>query len=82
MRRLFTALAAAGSMLLITASLALGAAPQAPIGGEGAHPHHVPTPAGCVDINAVLFEPAAPGLHRAAENTGPRRARTTAHPEE
>lgn len=71
MRKLSTALAAAVSLLLLTASVALAAAPQAPIGGEGAHPHHVTTPAGCVDINAVLFEPGARGLHRASEETGP-----------
>ena len=44
---------------------------MAPVGGAGAHPHHVHTGnGGCVDINSVLFEPDTRGLHRASNETG------------
>ena len=45
-------------------------AEQSPIGGDHAHPHHVHTPAGCVDINQVLFEPAGRGLHQGSNASG------------
>lgn len=47
------------------------AAEQSPLGGPGAHPHHVDTGSGCVDINAVTFEPLTFGLHRGANESGP-----------
>ncbi len=47
------------------------AAEQSPVGGPGAHPHHVHTPSGCVDIDSVFFEPADRGLHRGSNASGP-----------
>jgi hypothetical protein len=38
--------------------------PVTEFGVTGAHTHHVNTPAGCVDIDAVYFLPADNGLHR------------------
>ena len=52
---------------------AFAAAPQSPVGGPGAHPHHVHTGSGCRDIDAVMFEPGASGLHRGSNASGPTR---------
>ncbi len=38
--------------------------------GAGGHQHHVNTPAGCVPINAVLFEGGDRGLHRGSDESG------------
>ena len=71
MRRflLFAVLAVAlavGSPSLVSAQAA-----QSPVGGSGAHQHHVITPQGCVDVGAVAFEPdATRGLHGAAFASG------------
>ena len=49
-------------------------AAQSPVGGPGAHPHHVHTGnGGCVDIDSVFFEPAGRGLHRGSNASGPTR---------
>ena len=75
MRKLSAALVAASSALLLTASLALAADPPAavpsPVGGFEAHFHHVDTPAGCVNVGAVKFEPdGTRGLHGVAFASG------------
>lgn len=71
MRRLSAAFVAASSALLLTASLAFAAAGPSPVGGTGAHFHHVDTPAGCVNVGAVTFEPdVTRGLHGAAFASG------------
>ena len=42
------------------------------VGGPGAHPHHVDLGNGdCVNIDSVLFEPAARGLHRGSNSSTP-----------
>ncbi len=65
--------------LLSIAAIALSVAPtvaaipaaQSPVGGTGAHPHHVHTGSGCVTLDAVLFEPdETRGLHGASARTG------------
>ncbi len=66
MRKLLVASVAACA-LLVSAPTAFA---DPPIGGAGAHPHHVMTPSGCVDINAVLFNPDTRGLHRGAMASG------------
>lgn len=46
-------------------------AAQSPVGGPGAHPHHVHTGNGdCVDINSVQFEPDDRGLHQGSNASG------------
>lgn len=42
-------------------------------GMDDSHPHHVRTPAGCVDIDAVYFTPTDHGLHRGGNASGPDR---------
>ena len=69
--------------LLVAGALSLAAVPAAsavpspespsPVGGPGAHPHHVHTGKGCRNIDAVLFEPAGRGLHRGSNASGPTR---------
>ena len=67
--------------LLAVGALGLAAVPgapaapaeQSPVGGPGAHPHHVHTGQGCRDIDAVLFEPSSRGLHRGSNASGPTR---------
>lgn len=73
MRKLrFMLLTAAVSAFIVAPGAIAEPAPESPIGGDHAHPHHVHTGnGGCVDINAVLFEPAARGLHRGANESGP-----------
>ena len=72
MRRFAVALLGAGALTFTPA--ALGApAEQSPVGGPGAHPHHVHTGNGCRNINAVLFEPDTRGLHRGSNASGPTR---------
>ena len=44
-------------------------AEEAPV-GPGGHRHHVNTPSGCIDINAVLFEGGTRGLHQGSEASG------------
>ncbi len=45
----------------------------APVGGPGAHPHHVHTGNdGCVDIDSVKFERDDRGLHRGSDSSGSR----------
>ena len=47
-------------------------AEESPIGGTGAHPHHVQTGNGdCVAIDRLIFEPGARGLHRGALEGAP-----------
>ncbi len=70
MRRLVVLAALALSLALGSPTLVSAQAEQSPIGGSGAHPHHVTTPAGCQDIDAVAFEPGARGLHRGAHESG------------
>ncbi len=67
-------------ILLVTVALLMVAfasvaqaqpAEQAPVGGAGAHPHHVHTGnGGCVDIDSVLFEPDSSGLHQGSNASG------------
>jgi hypothetical protein len=59
--------------LALFAGVANAQAPQSPVGEleKGAHPHHVNTPAGCVDIDSVFFEPDVRGLHRGSNESGP-----------
>jgi hypothetical protein len=74
MRKLFAGALMVGALALgAPAALAADppAADQSPIGGAGAHTHHVNTPSGCVDIDALMFEPLAFGLHRGANESGP-----------
>lgn len=63
--------AMSGALVLSAGGLAQAApAEQSPVGGTHAHAHHVHTGnGGCVDIDYVLFEPAARGLHHAAHNS-------------
>jgi hypothetical protein len=57
--------------LALFAGVANAQATQSPVGGEGAHPHHVHTGNdGCVDINSVFFEPDVRGLHQGSNASG------------
>jgi hypothetical protein len=57
--------------LALFAGVANAQAPQSPVGGPGAHPHHVHTGNdGCVDIDAVFFEPDVRGLHQGSNASG------------
>jgi hypothetical protein len=59
--------------LLMTVGLGVAnaqPAEQSPVGGTFAHPHHVHTPSGCVDIDSVFFEPAHRGLHGGSHASG------------
>lgn len=70
-----------GAGLALLGSLTVGsalaadppAADQSPVGGNHAHPHHVHLGNGsCVNLDAVLFEPAHHGLHQGADaSSGP-----------
>ena len=65
--------AVATMVMVLGLSGVSGAAPAAnsPVGGTGAHPHHVHTGnGGCVQIDSVLFEPASRGLHNGANASG------------
>ena len=75
MRRLAIVIATVATLALAAPAVAdePPAADQSPIGGEHAHRHIVITGSGCVDIDHVLFEPAARGLHRGANASGPDR---------
>jgi hypothetical protein len=58
-------------LMTLFAGVANAQAPQSPVGGAGAHPHHVHTGnGGCVDIDSVLFEPATRGLHQGSNASG------------
>ena len=72
MRKLALTLLIAGAFTFAVVPSALsGPAPQSPVGGFGAHPHHVHTGnGGCVDIDSVLFEPSTRGLHRGSNASG------------
>jgi hypothetical protein len=61
--------------LALFAGVANAQAPQSPVGeGPPAHPHHVHTGNdGCVDIDAVFFEPDVRGLHQGSNASGPTR---------
>ena len=74
MRQLFAGALMVGALAL-GAPAALGADPpaadQSPIGGTGAHTHHVFIGnGGCVDIDAVMFEPTTSGLHQGSNASG------------
>jgi hypothetical protein len=60
--------------LLMTAFAAVAQAQpadQSPVGGPGAHPHHIHTGnGGCVGIDGVLFEPDDRGLHQGSNASG------------
>lgn len=75
MHKLSTALLAAGALGLAGVPAASAVpAEQSPIGGPGAHPHHVHTGnGGCRDLAAPPMEPGARGLHRASNESGPAR---------
>ena len=71
MRKLGLTVLVAGAFAFAAVPGALGEpAPQSPVGGPGAHPHHVHTGSGCVDIDSVLFEPSTRGLHRGSNASG------------
>ena len=74
MRRLLAGAVVAGALALsVPAALAADppAAPPSPVGGLFAHVHHVFTGnGGCVEINAVTFEPATNGLHQGSNASG------------
>jgi hypothetical protein len=58
-------------LMTLFAGVANAQAPQSPVGGADAHPHHVHTGNGrCVDINSVFFEPDTRGLHQGSEASG------------
>ncbi len=57
-------------LMTVFAGVANAQAPESPVGGQGAHPHHVTTPSGCVNINSVQFEPTNRGLHQGATQSG------------
>ena len=69
-------------LLLVTVTLLMAVftgvanaqpAEESPVGGEGAHPHHVQTGNdGCVDIDSVKFERDDRGLHRGSDSSGSR----------
>jgi hypothetical protein len=64
-------------VMMVSATLSLPMAANAadtPVDGDTSpHPHHVDTPAGCVLIDAVLFDAESTGLHNAGMNSGPNR---------
>jgi len=67
MKRWIAAVAFSGAMFLSGAIASAQPADQSPIGGDGAHPHHVHTGNGeCRDIDENTFEPRDRGLHRGA----------------
>ena len=69
--------------LLVAGALGLAGVPAAsadpspespsPVGGPGAHPHHVHTGQGCRDLKAPPMEPGNKGLHRGSNASGPDR---------
>ncbi len=68
MRRMIVALLVSVAMLLALPAAVLA---SPPIGGSGAHPHHVHTGDGeCVEIDAVHFNPEERGLHNGAHESG------------
>lgn len=73
MRRLLVVPVAA-VILALMGGPALAQDTPAPVrhepGVDGSHPHHVDTPQGCVDINAVFFIPANNGLHQGSNASG------------
>ncbi len=71
MKRIVLLVTVTLTTLALFAGVANAQAPQSPVGGPGAHPHHVHTGNdGCVDINSVLFEPTTRGLHQGSEASG------------
>ncbi|WP_350279748.1 hypothetical protein [Kribbella sp. HUAS MG21] len=65
-------MAAVAAGLLTAALSAAPAAAEPPIGGAGAHTHHVHTgDGGCIDIDSVAFNPDHRGLHQGANSSGP-----------
>ena len=74
MRRIIVLATASLFMMSLFAGVANAQAPQSPVGGQFAHPHHVHTGnGGCVDIDSVLFEPDVRGLHQGSNASGPTR---------
>lgn len=74
MRSLVVRVATMALMIGLLAGPAFADAPvRSEPGVDGAHPHHVQTPAGCVDIDAVYFTPSDRGLHRGGDASGPNR---------
>ena len=61
-------------LMLIVAALSMpvtATAADTPVDGDtNPHPHHVDTPAGCVWIDAVLFDAEPTGLHNAGMRSG------------
>ncbi len=70
MRRLLVFASLAFALALGSPALVSAQAEESPVGGATAHPHHIHTPAGCKDINAVTFEIDDRGLHRGATESG------------
>lgn len=69
MKRTMTLLVAALAAFAMLAGPAFADGP--PVGGGGAHPHHVETGnGGCQDIDAVEFSPTDHGLHQGANASG------------
>ncbi|MFP5333202.1 MAG: hypothetical protein ACLGHX_12700 [Acidimicrobiia bacterium] len=65
------------AVVMVVAALTFpttAAASDTPVDGDSnPHPHHVDTPAGCVLIDAVLFDAEPAGLHNAGMRSGPTR---------
>ena len=73
MRRILLLVTVALLMAVFTSVANAQPAEESPVGGEGAHPHHVNTGSGCKDIDSVTFEPDDRGLHRGSDESGPER---------
>ncbi len=71
MKRIILLVTVTLTTLALFAGVANAQATQSPIGGTGAHTHHVHTGnGGCVDIDSVQFEPTDRGLHQGSNASG------------
>lgn len=71
MRRILLLVTVALLMALFTGMANAQPAEESPVGGPGAHPHHVKTGnGGCKDIDSVQFEGGDRGLHRGSNEFG------------
>ncbi len=74
MRRILLLVTVALLMAVFTGVANAQPAEESPVGGPGAHPHHVQTGnGGCVDIDSVRFEGGDRGLHQGSDASGPNR---------
>jgi hypothetical protein len=71
MRRILLSVTVALLMALFSGVANAQPAEESPVGGAGAHPHHVQTNnGGCKDIDSVKFEGGDRGLHRGSNESG------------